>query len=83
MKYRMLPKLRQTVTIKFSSLRDRIVIRKAYRVNAEHGWKWQIKSLDKLRYDPSAETDQKVLDEIGSGDGVEFGDGNEFQQDTK
>lgn len=81
-----LPKLRQTVKIRFWSLRnglgqsmgiifdiDTKVEREAYRVRTADGWKWQIKALRQiLRYDPTAETDQDILDEYGSSLEVEF-----------
>jgi chloramphenicol 3-O-phosphotransferase len=81
-----LPKLRETVTIKFSSLRnglgpnlgvifdiDTIVERKAYRKRNGDGWKWQIKEYNKIiKYDHHVETDQEILDEIGQDDEVEI-----------
>ena len=76
----MLPNLRQTVKIKFWSLRNGVgqnlgvvydidteVERSAYRTKTADGWKWQIKGLKKLlSWDYCAETDQDIMDEYGS-----------------
>lgn len=81
-----LPPFGKTAVIKFSSLRnglsdglgvvcdiDTMVTRRAYRVRAPGGWKWQIKNYNRLKYwDWTAETDQQVLDEIGQSDEVEI-----------
>lgn len=75
-----LPHFRESVIIKFSSLRngigenlgvifdiDTMVKREAYRVKTDDGWKWQIKGYNKiLLYDHYVETDQEILDEYGS-----------------
>ena len=74
------PKLYSVVKIKFSSLRngigcnmgvvfdnDELVERSAMRVRTADDWRWQIKGLKKLtKNDSCAETDQAVLNEIGT-----------------
>lgn len=81
-----LPKLRQTVRIKFWSLRNGVgptlgvifdidtkVEREAYRVRTDDGWRWQVKALNQIvKYDSSAETDQEIFDEFGSELEVEY-----------
>ena len=75
-----LPALRQTVTIRFWSLRtgigsflgvindiDTEVERQCYRVKNGDGWQWQIKALHTLgKYDGSVYVDQEILEDYGS-----------------
>jgi hypothetical protein len=81
-----LPKFRETVKIKFWSLRpglganlgvifdmDTQVEREAYRVRTDDDWKWQIKGLRQLKkYDYYAEEDQYILDDCGSSIEIEL-----------
>jgi len=81
-----LPSFRQTVRVKFWSLRNTIgpnggvcfdtdtkVERDAYRVRVGDDWKWQIKGFNRLPvYDWFADTDQECLDELGSFDNFEY-----------
>lgn len=75
-----LPKFRETVKIKFWSLRNGVgpnlgvindidtkVVRECYRVKTEDGWKWQIRALNILnKVDWYADEDQYILDDHGS-----------------
>jgi len=74
-----LPALRETVTIKFWSLRsvstyfgvindvDTEVERQCYRVRNGDDWRWKIKSLNALgKYDGSVYVDQDILEDHGN-----------------